>query len=275
MNRCVSFCLLAIAGIVLQTHVASATILTFDASDSTLDTNVYPNGFPEGYGLATLGEPFNPLSGYGNNVTGPTGAHTNGTTTWGYGVGGEGYTPDVTVQYGPHGILDGGPVFWREDFGDLTNVLYQAGTSPFLEIDLQADTAHDVLLYGFDLGGWQGNYTISAVTVFKGYPNALFTPTNQLYEEFDVLAPGPGNGATSITFNTPIRAPHLFIRITTTGPNGEDQRDVIGIDNIRFGQDLRINGPGSGEVPEPSSIVVLAGLGSLGALGAWRRRRVA
>jgi len=263
----------ALSAVSLWNGLAHATILTFDISDSTLADPPYVGGFPEGYGTG-FSFPFSPLNGYGNNVAGPTGMNVNGTTSFSYGVGTEGYTPDVTAEYGPGGFISGAPVLWREGYGDLTNVLEQGGAWNTLSVDLVAASGLDVLLYGFDLGGYQGDITITGVEVFDGMPFPFIFPTNQIFSDYGiansgVTVPGPGGGALSYAFSTPLRSNRIVIRISTTEPISlADQHDLIGIDNIRFGQDRALT-----PVPEPATATLLAlGLGSLGLVQARRRK---
>lgn len=250
-----SLCLCALP--LLPPSMAHATILTFDIRDP----GQYPfsEDFPEGV-------PQGQFAGYGNHVSGPTAL--NGSLQFGYGVGAEGYTPNVTVQYGPFSIFTGGPQLWRYDFGDLDRVMYQGSTGAVgndydhLDIILTAAPGYDVVLYGFDLGGWfRTDYTIASVIVFDGQPFPFLTPTNQIEILTDVLVQG-SQGHTSISFATPPRGHELWLRIDAG--NLGDLSENIGIDNIRFGE-----APTAQTVPEPAGLALVGA--ALAALS-WRRR---
>jgi hypothetical protein len=291
---------LAVSAALLLSHPASASVLTFEVFDPGLDflpfndPGVPPTlpgyGYPEGFRVPT---------DYGDNITATSVELFPGGPVYQYG-GAEGFTPHVTASYGPFSIFTGGPELFRGGFGDLNGILYQGSRFPpppavpigndynHLDIILAAEPGYDVLLYGFDLAGFLGDYTINAVTVFKGVPNALFTPTNQLFEEFNVLVEGAG-AATHTTFDEarlggPLQSHLIWIRIDSSNLGPIDSEN-IGIDNIRFGEVFTDNpdpptDQGTidaalqpGEVPEAASMLVWLVGGGAAALVAVRRRR--
>jgi len=238
---------------------AGATILTFDIVDTA--NYAGSENFPEGFQIDQT---------YGDRVaSSPT---VSGTVTFSYGVGSEGYTPNVTVGYGPFSIFTGGPSLWRYNYGDLNRSLYQGSTAQpignnynYLEITLVADPGYLVTLNGFDLGGWfEGNYTIDSVSVYDDYFNGFFPADNRVFHDPSALILGAGPAHSSYEFNTPISGRVVTILIDAN--NLGDTSENIGIDNIRFGQAIDPN-----PIPEPASLALL-GLGTLG-LAALRRRR--
>ena len=268
----------------LTASPAMATILTFDIVDPT-DYAVSEN-FPEGVGV---GDSPNPLDGYGSFVTSGSGLHANGTTTFGYGEAGEGFTPNVRVDYGPFSIFTGGPELWRKDYGDLERVLYQGSRGSvgnnydYLDIVFTADAGFEVELYGFDLAGWfMSDYVIRGVSVYDGIPFPFLTPTNQLDAQANVDVQGAGGTHTTVTYATPLRAQQIWLSIDAT--NLGDLSENIGIDNIRFGQrenaanNRPLPAPNLEDLPDRVSVPapggLLLGLGAL-ALALGARRRVA
>jgi MYXO-CTERM domain-containing protein len=226
---------LALWGWVSEAH---ATILLFDqARDATSHTIVEPT---------TSGASVE--QDYGDRVTGSPQSVLGGQFT--YGNGGEGFTPNVLVDYfvdsPPLGI---GVSLWNDEYGDLTNVVFGNQTSNNLNIQLTADAGFDVLLYHFDLAGWfNTDYTINSVRVLGGGAT-LFSQSNVLVEGNFT---GPRH--TSFDFATPLSGPQLLIEIDRGNlPSG--MRDNIGIDNVRFGQDPPV---ASVESPEPSTGLLLA-----------------
>ncbi len=235
---------------------ARATVLTFDQvriGGSVVPT-ISGNAVPQDYGDRVSGE-IMPASG---------GSFT-------YGEGGEGYTPAVEVEYfgGSATSVTSAASLWHDGYGTLENVLFGNQNSSTLNVRLTADAGVDVLLYGFDLGGWyRTDHTVGAIRVLSG--------GQPLFEAFDVVVHGAvgGPGRTTIAFATPIAAHALLLTVDSANLAG-GQQDNIGLDNIRFGQSVPPDGTGDdgegGEsVPEPAS-VVLAAL-AVGALAARRRR---
>ncbi len=208
---------------------ARASILTFDISDVEYAST---ENFPEGYQISQQ---------YGDRIDSPS--QLSGTTTFEYGVGAEGYTPNVTASFGPYSIFTGGPSLWRYDYGNLERVLYQGSTFTgigndydILDIVLVADPGFDVVLYDFDLGGWnKTNYTINGITVYDGVPFPFITPTNQISETFNVDVAGVGPASTHVDFGgSPITAHVIWLQIDARNLGATSE--LIGIDNIRFGQ---------------------------------------
>jgi hypothetical protein len=182
---------------------------------------------------------------YGDRVAGPIQTVPGGKFT--YGEAGEGFTPNVVVDYRGLAAADVNQAsLWRESFGDLVNVVFGNQNSGSLRVLVTADQGFSALLYHFDLGGWPNtDYTIAAVRVLDGAA-LLFSQTNVLVEG---NTSGPRH--TSFDFAEPLRGSALVIQIDYSNLAGTLQ-DNIGIDNIRFGQDP----PG---IPEPAGLLIFAG----------------
>lgn len=223
---------------------ARATVLVFDESrDAATGTTVVST---------TSGADIQ--QDYGDRVTGSPMNVTGGQFT--YGNAGEGYTPNVTVDYYT-GNVQTTPRLWASQYGDLTNVMFAwapvsgAIASGSLNVRLNADPGYAALLYHFDLGGWANDYTINAVSVADG-ATTLFSQSNVLVEGD---ANGPGHSA--FDFTTPLSGQQLVIQIDFSNLAAGIQ-DNIGIDNIRFGQ-----------LP-PAPVPVPAAVWFLGSgVGAW------
>lgn len=232
---------LAIVGAAALAGPADATILTFDINTA---------------------QPFSNLQmdqAYGDRVTGLV----QGPAA--YGVGAEGFTPNVTADYS--GGFEGAPLTrWSADYGDLTNVLEnEFDGDTLLRVTLTADAGYTATLFGFDLAGWPDtDWTIRGLSVTSG-DVVLYTLASAHVE-------GTG-GHSAFDFGAGLTGQALAINIDLSGLGGAS--DNIGIDNIRFGQSppgAAIDQPPSA-VPEPSAwAMMLLGFMTIGAV--TRRRRI-
>ena len=227
---------------------ARATILVFDQirlSSGDLAPTISGNAVPQDYGDRASG-----LS-----VGAPGGAFT-------YGEAGEGFTPNVIVDYFTT-VNAPGVSLWQDSYGDLTNVLFGNQNSVSLNVQLTADPGFLVELYDFDLGGWpMADYAIAGVRVLSG--------ATDLFSLSDVVVEGDlaGPPHASFDFMSPLIGQQLLIQVDYSNLSGS-QQDNIGIDNIRFGQDLPP--PDPEPVPEPSTFWLFGA--ALAAAVALRRRR--
>jgi hypothetical protein len=196
---------------------------------------------------------------YGDNVTGPSMVVAGGVFT--YGEGGEGFTPDVTVDIFSAAATATDPRarLWQNGYGDLVNVVFAEGAGTagalMLNILLRASAGFSVDLYGFDLAGFGSDYTIARVEALAG-TISLFSATNVLVEG-DAF----GAGHTSFNFPTPLSASELLVVLDFSNLASGIQ-DNIGLDSVRFGQTPP-------PVPEPgTALLLLVGLVALRASGA-------
>ncbi|MBC8066233.1 MAG: PEP-CTERM sorting domain-containing protein [Chlorobia bacterium] len=182
--------------------------------------------------------------GYGDAVT----ATTMGSFT--YGVGAEGFTPNVLAAYG-----NNDPSLWTTGYGNLANIFYEnQDNSGILTLTLTAGAGWNAVLYGFDLGAFSavfnGDPTVQSITVTDGGANTFFSLANGTVSE---------TTRTSFDFSAnPITASTLVITVDARNLGGLN--DDIGIDNVRFGQ--------AQPVPEPATMAALG----LGLLAVVRRR---
>jgi hypothetical protein len=213
---------------------AGATILTFDMAGGVSDFELAPQA-------------------YGDNVTASTDPAGHS-----YGVGAEGFTPNVTVAYGAAGE---DPNLYTTGYGDLTNIYFNdADNDTTLTATFTAGAGYLVDLYGFDMASYvNAGLTIQGLKVFDGANAVLFSQ-----------GPTAISGAThnSFAFATPLRAAELRLEVDLTGLGGVS--DDIGLDNVRFGQAAA---PSVGGVPEPASWALM--IAGFGMAGAFLRRRPA
>jgi hypothetical protein len=218
---------------------ARATILLFDQERGT-GTN--PPVLPTSSG-GTL------PADYGDNVTGAVMAVPGGFFT--YGDGGEGFTPDITLDIFSAAATETDPRvnLWQTGYGDLVNVIFADGPgtagAPLLSIRFTAAPGFAVDLYGFDLAGFGADYTIAGVSVLAG--------ATTLFSEANVLVHGDlvGPRHTSFAFATPLSAPELLLQVDLSNLASGIQ-DNVALDSVRFGQ----TPPRA--VPEPGAALLAA-----------------
>lgn len=205
---------------------AQATILLFDQMRSVgaIVPTISGNDVPQDYG---------------DRVTGTTQSVADGTFT--YGQAGEGFTPNIVVEYLSTSATGGNDVsLWQDNYGDLTNIIFGNQNSNTLGVRLTADAGYSAVLHGFDLAGYSNaDYTIAAVRVLAG-PTELFAQSNVLVEG-DFMGPRH----TTFKFDPALSAAELHLEIDYRNL-AAGQRDNIGLDNLRFSQDP----PG---IPEPAT----------------------
>jgi len=196
--------------------LASASILTFDQNVPVSDFEIVDQN-------------------YGDNIT----ATTMG--VFGYGVGAEGFTPDVLVSYGPAGA---DPSLWSTGYGDLTNILFEnADGFGNLEVTFTGTNGFGVSLHSFEMSAFSSAFssdpTINHVRVLDGNNNELLRMNNVSISE---------SSHTTFSLGS-ISAPTIVLNFNSANLGGLS--DDIAFDNIRFSQF---------SIPEPTML-------ALGALG--------
>jgi hypothetical protein len=205
----------------------NATVLTFNGTSGSIDQT------------------------YGDRVTSLTmGAH-------GYGQMGEGFTPNVVVDYDPSG---GAAWTWPGAYGDLPGpVLFESVDTAKLQIKLTADPGYRVTLQSWDMATYGTIFhpdgeTINGVTVYDAGGTPLFSQTN-------VYVP-ISTHISFETFPTPLVDTMLILEIDARNVTAAFGNEDIGVDNIRFSQ-----------VPEPGNISLAAVAIGASLIAARRRRR--
>lgn len=224
---------ISVAAVALMPAAANATILTFDVSGGVSDFEAMHQS-------------------YGDDVAGsPQSGHT-------YGVGVEGFTPNVVVDYGTPGEH---PALWTTGYGSLTNVYFNdSDGDTTMTTRFTAGAGYLVDLYSFDLASFlSGGQTIQGLSIRDVGANTV------LYSQGATAV--SGSTFTPVSFSTPLSANTLEIVIDLTGLGGVS--DDIGMDNIRFGQR---QAPVTTPIPEPATWAMMI-LGFFGSGSVLRKAR--
>ncbi|MDZ4372891.1 MAG: PEPxxWA-CTERM sorting domain-containing protein [Phenylobacterium sp.] len=229
--------MIAAAALALVPAAAQATILTFDIADGVSNFENMPQTYGDNVSAA--------IDGLGHS----------------YGVGAEGYTPNVTVDYGTPGE---DPALWTTGYGDLTNIYFNDADGDLtFTTTFTADAGFLVDLYSFDMAWYFASpQTIAGLSIVDVAQNQV------LYSQGPFVLPG-GEAHTPFTFATPLSASTLRIVVDLTGLGGVS--DDVALDNIRFGQS---QAPVVGGIPEPSTwAMMILGFGAAGTMLRGARRR--
>jgi PEP-CTERM motif len=168
-------------------------------------------------------------------------------SVFGLGYGSEGgATPNITMDFVAQSTMDFRT--YASGYGTLQNALGHVNFDVPGYFRFTPDAGFDVVLQGFDIAGWSaGSYPNSQIRIVDGSGTTLY--------DSGLFTFGP---------NTVLNLPQAPIR--SSGPLTVYVNDFgdLGIDNVVFSQ--------VSSVPEASTLaMLLAGLGLIGARGAWRR----
>lgn len=176
------------------------------------------------------------------------GDRVNATTVglYGYGVGSEGFTPNVQVRYSG---VDSTPSTWGAGYGSLPTVLWGSSSSSSSAVNrttitFTADPGVDVRILGFKAGDWSGSLTgitrnlwiTNGSTTIWSYAGSL---SDTAFNEFDLSSLNVSGSTLTLNF---------------------DHGWHTGISDVIFAQSV---------VPEPASMIALG----LGAIALIRKRR--
>ena len=185
-------------GLALLAGMAQATVLTFDTG----------GGMPQAYG---------------DFVT-----NTN-MGAYSYGEAGEGFTPNVAVEY----IGDGGDGldFWATGYGDLVNVVENEDDGErWTIIRFEADPGCETVLHSMDLGNYNsGSLLIDRISITNESGTVLLQQDN-------VTLAGSGSGHTNINFGS-VTGQVLTLVLDLQTAAATSDNDSVGLDNITFSQD--------------------------------------
>ena len=157
-----------------------------------------------------------------------------------YGENGEGFTPDINVDYGPGGA---DPALWSTGYGDLSNILFKDTDGfDYLHVTLTAAPGYLVELHSWDMSAYTSAFssdpTIDSVRVLDSEGAELLLLNNQSISR---------TGHTSFDYSvSPFIDDQLVLEFNAGNLGGVS--DDIALDNITFAQRA---------VPEPGAVLLL------------------
>lgn len=169
-----------------------------------------------------------------------------------YGENGEGFTPNVVVDYGPAAA---DPALWTTGYGNLSNILFKdADGFDYLQVTFTADPGYLVELHSWDMAAFTNVFssdpTINSVRVLDSEGAELLLISNPTISR---------TTRTSFISVNPFVDDLLVLEFNAGNLGGLS--DDIAFDNIVFAQRL---------IPEPGAILLLL-LGLFGLSGLVRR----
>lgn len=256
--RSCSLAPLAVAWMALVSNRAEGTILTFEVGDTA---------------NSPLGKLEDPAyhADYGDDVNNTTVVSTapNGPYTYGYGVGAEGFTPNVVVGYSHDaGAGDGHSSNLSSAFlGYVDYLHYEDGVKFWITFTPDSGFAVQVNSFLIEMHDVTNFPSLQSLTpdvswaLYQNSPSGTLITSGAVELAYDGDA-GYAAGDDEFENVTTSAAAYagpvvLEFSFTGTGDNG-----LIAIDNVNFGQIV---------IPEPSSLTIL-GIGMVGLLA--RRRRM-
>lgn len=230
--------LLVVAAASLWAGAAQATILTWDQVDGIFDRE----NVPDFHGDFVASSP------EANEI---------------YGVGPEGFTPNVAVSYFDDGTGVSNLDWWTTGFGDHVNVLFNDDDGDaFFGMRLTADPGWQVSLESFELSSFLQNLSTDV---------QVSNPSGVIFDSGEFLASQSDGHYDFAPANSWVGQ---WIEINVDTSRLGSVSDDIGLDNVTFSQFLTPRPrPPSGDVPLPAAAWLL--LGGLGALAGLKARRKA
>jgi hypothetical protein len=223
---------------VLTKLAGAATALLLAASPAAADTILT-------FDVLGITDHGNINQAYGDRVAGPADASGS------YGTDGLGFTPNVVVGYGTSGE---DPALWTTGYGNLTNIYFNdADGDTTLTTRFTADAGYLVNLVSFDIASFiNGGQTIQGARALNALTNAVLWS----------IGSTAITGSTSLSLAPDVTAADIFLEISLAGLGSLS--DDIGLDNIRFGQEL----VAPTAVPEPATMSLLG----IGLAAVWLKR---
>ena len=174
------------------------------------------------------------VEGLGNNTALPQnyGDYVTSTSMWTYtyGEAGEGFTPNVSVEYigGAGGSYAEDLTFWATDFGDLVNVVENEDDAErWTIIRFTADEGCQVVLHSMDMGNYlSSGILIDSIAITNESGTVLFQTNN-------FVLGANYTGHASINFGA---VTGQVLTLALDLQTADRDNDCVALDNIVFSQ---------------------------------------